>query len=332
MIGNVFYGDKLRWFTGTVTQIGDRAGRVQVYIYGIHSESISSQDLPWAPVVMPTTEGGTSGYGRNPYLQPGAFVFGFFLDGKLSQSPMILGSLSQTHVPSFTQKRFAQESGNNTILNPNNLSDDGSIFPENLNNLAVNDATRPNKIFSAMSYLTTGVSESDPGLPPRSAAAVVGNLIGENYNLDPALQSKFKSSAIVPTNNQVTTVSVNQGFEPSFGIAQWNASKGVERWQKFEKYAAKRNLPTTNFKTQLEYLRYDMRNGGIHRCWIHLSNESNFDYETPASFGEERSANRNPTHHFIDVFEKAAYNQNELDKREKHAREALQIFEAGLSV
>lgn len=91
-----FYGDQSRWFIGTVIQnTGDpminHLGRVKVRIVGIH-ESIDDHDLPWASVLLPTTSGGINA-GFGPRLQNLAQVFGIFLDGNQSQTPLILGSI-----------------------------------------------------------------------------------------------------------------------------------------------------------------------------------------------------------------------------------------------
>ena len=63
---NEFYGDETRWWVGIVESVDDpiRQGRVRVRIYGIHSasaEDIPNSALPWAQVVAPVTQGGTSG-------------------------------------------------------------------------------------------------------------------------------------------------------------------------------------------------------------------------------------------------------------------------------
>jgi len=114
--GNSFYGDNFRWFVGRVVDNldPDLLGRVQVHINGIHSESqadIPQSALPWAQVLMPGTEGGTSGIGKIPQLQPGAFVFGLFMDGKTSQLPLVLGHLNQFEIPTLTQEFQAQRQG-----------------------------------------------------------------------------------------------------------------------------------------------------------------------------------------------------------------------------
>jgi len=104
-----FYGDDYRWFFATVVNASPPAGlegRVKVRIYGVHNpltNEIPEKDLPWAQVLLPTTEGGSSGIGRIPQLVAGAFVFGVFLDGVSSQIPLILGSLPRTEFPTAIQ-------------------------------------------------------------------------------------------------------------------------------------------------------------------------------------------------------------------------------------
>ena len=90
-----FYGDQIRWFTGTVVNINDplNLARIKVRVYGIHSSQILDEDLPWAQVVAPITEGGTAGLGNPLGIQVDALVFGMFLDGQNSQLPLILGSM-----------------------------------------------------------------------------------------------------------------------------------------------------------------------------------------------------------------------------------------------
>ena len=93
-----FYGDETRWFVGNVISLNDplKVGRIQVRIHGIHSEDlvdIPDEKLPWAQVVAPITEGGTNGLHNALGVQPGALVFGLFLDGQHSQLPLIFGSL-----------------------------------------------------------------------------------------------------------------------------------------------------------------------------------------------------------------------------------------------
>jgi hypothetical protein len=104
-----FYGDNTRWFVATVIDASPPygyEGRVKIRIHGLHTEStrrIPQSDLPWAQCVVPTTEGGASGIGRMPQLQPSALVFGMFMDGMNSQTPIILGSLPHIEYPTPIQ-------------------------------------------------------------------------------------------------------------------------------------------------------------------------------------------------------------------------------------
>jgi hypothetical protein len=133
-----YYGDDYRWFFGTVVNSHPPAGlegRVKVRIYGVHNpvtDEIPERDLPWAQVLLPTTEGGSSGIGRIPQLTSGAFVFGVFLDGCSSQIPLVLGSVPRIEFPtaiqsgrsiSFEDKfEYNQERLQNVIITP--LKDD----------------------------------------------------------------------------------------------------------------------------------------------------------------------------------------------------------------
>lgn len=110
---HAFYGDITRWFLGTVVnhQDPENLRRVQVRIHGIHPNdhtNLQNADLPWATVLAPTTSGGTSGIGSAPALLPGSQVFGIFLDGKMSQLPMVMGSIPHISVPSEQQTQNNQ--------------------------------------------------------------------------------------------------------------------------------------------------------------------------------------------------------------------------------
>ena len=109
VIPSEYYGDSTRWFIATV--VSNQApvgyeGRIKIRVHGLHSASqldIPESDLPWAQCILPTTEGGVSGLGRIPRLQPSALVFGFFMDGTNSQTPIILGSIPHIELPSEIQ-------------------------------------------------------------------------------------------------------------------------------------------------------------------------------------------------------------------------------------
>ena len=110
-----FYGDNTRWFIATVIDASPPygyEGRVKIRVHGLHTSStrlIPQADLPWAQCVLPTTEGGVSGIGRMPQLLPSALVFGLFVDGVNSQTPIVLGSLPHIEFPTIVQKGQKKE-------------------------------------------------------------------------------------------------------------------------------------------------------------------------------------------------------------------------------
>ena len=105
-ISHQYWGDDPRFFIGKIRRADDpkNMGRVQVRIIGIHDNyEILDHDLPWAQTLLPVTSPGISGDGENCNLARGAMVYGMFLDGKLSQIPLVLGSFTTLQLPSETQ-------------------------------------------------------------------------------------------------------------------------------------------------------------------------------------------------------------------------------------
>ena len=90
-----FYGDQTRWFMGEVVDNENdplEIGRVRVRVYGVY-DTIPDEDLPWAQIVVPVTQGVHEGKGQNLGILVGTQVFGMFLDGKNSQLPMVIGTV-----------------------------------------------------------------------------------------------------------------------------------------------------------------------------------------------------------------------------------------------
>lgn len=86
-----------QFFVGVVENRDDKMklGRVQVRVFGVHTESLSdipTSALPWAIPLMPATSASLSGIGHSgsQYLE-GSTVFLFFQDGESKQQPVILG-------------------------------------------------------------------------------------------------------------------------------------------------------------------------------------------------------------------------------------------------
>jgi hypothetical protein len=145
----MFYGDQTRWFIGNVVDVNDplQMGRIRVRIDGIHTDDeqeIPDYGLPWAQVVIPVNEGGTNGTGNVTGIRPNARVFGIFLDGQNSQSPLVVGSIPKYETDADGTRSTTQRArGTDTLVDadgnskqPNNVigePDDpyAAVYPDN---------------------------------------------------------------------------------------------------------------------------------------------------------------------------------------------------------
>ena len=245
---NNFYGDNIRWFIGLVVDTNDplKLDRVKVRVYGIHTPdtvAISNDDLPWAAVCIPVTEGGSSGIGANSQIKPRAQVFGLFLDGKDSQLPLILGS-----IPKIEQIRnninTAVETYNNDPIGES--GDNKDEVPPYDNSLKAGADGRPggdlpgaNNNEKAINFF---MSVEGGSFTVEQACGIVGNLLKESNNrgvIDPA--------------------AINRS-EGSQGIAQWNPAKAAGyRLQGLQKWAASEGLNWRLLYPQLKYIIYELQ-------------------------------------------------------------------------
>ena len=255
---SIFYGDNIRWFIGSVINNNDtelKLGRVQVRIYGIHDnlETILNEDLPWAHVMAPSTEDGTSGLGFKPNLKNGAQVFGIFLDGKTSQAPLILGSMPKMEM-------VTQDMTNNTIAT-------GTVKDTNKGAKAILDeATRVDtsshaeKNWKAWSNTPdgspaghvvnddTGLSNGEKafnyflnkGFSNEQSAGIVGNL---------AIES---GPELITTTDKPASILGGK----LRGIAGW----GTTRYRRLRNFAGVNNLNITLLQTQLDFIMHDLEN------------------------------------------------------------------------
>ena len=226
-MSQMFYGDQNRWFVGLVIDIDDplKLDRVKVRIQGIHTHDTSlipNSDLPWAQVAIPVTEGGSSGIGANASLKPRAQVFGFFLDGKNSQLPLIIGSIPKIET-------YANQSGDadNAYPSLNKKSDLGNI------DLDLDGNSNIEKAFNFF------VSEEGGNYTMEQACGMIGNFCVES---GPTLNPK----AVAPS-------------EGSTGIAQWNpAAAAGNRLGKLIEYSATLGLDHLSLGAQLLYTKYEL--------------------------------------------------------------------------
>ena len=231
---NKFYGDTLRWFIGIVESNNDplHVGRCRVRIYGVHNDNVDlvpESALPWASCLVPTTEDGVSGLGRSPGLKPGAMVFGFFMDGAVSQQPVIMGSIPRIEI-------------NDDILDDTSALSASGI-PEEDTNLDI-----PPRGTTGTSTTIIGNNNNERafnflvgnGYSKIQAAAICGNFIVES-GMNPTQESEVPGEA-------------------SYGIAQWNPGAG--RLQRLQAYADDRNLDYKTLKTQLQFFHYEFTTEG----------------------------------------------------------------------
>jgi len=243
-----FYGDNVRWFIGIVVDTNDplKLDRVKVRVWGIHTSNtgdISNDDLPWASVCIPVTEGGSSGIGANSQIKPRAQVFGLFLDGKDSQLPMILGS-----IPKIEQIRSDLNATVETYNNdPGGQSGDNQDkAPPYDESLKIGVDGRPggdlpgaNNNEKAINFF---LSVEGGSFTIEQACGILGNLLKESNNrgvIDPA--------------------AINRS-EGSQGIAQWNPAKAAgERLQGLQKWAGSQGLNWRLLYPQLKYIVYELQ-------------------------------------------------------------------------
>ena len=98
--------DKVVPFIGQVENVNDKkySNRVQVRIVGLHpwkknggkEDSLKTEDLPWARVGFPSTMSQQARVGGTHGMQPGAWVYGVFLDGADAQEPLVICSFNHT--------------------------------------------------------------------------------------------------------------------------------------------------------------------------------------------------------------------------------------------
>ena len=231
-----YYGDDSRWFLGYIINSAPPAGlegRVKVRIIGVHNpdtKDIPESHLPWAQVLIPTTEGGTSGIGRIPQLTKGAFVFGVFLDGISSQIPLVLGSLPHTELPSSIQKYKTSGSTTDSFQYDQKRIQNVVITKFLDDDIAVADVALRRQ--QCMKFFI------DNGYIPIHAAAIAG-----------ALQA---TSSFETFGGKATTGIAKWAVDPSIG----NRYMGLVRFSQSYRPAVSWKL----YSTQLQYVLFELRN------------------------------------------------------------------------
>ena len=236
------YGDNFRWFIGVVVNNLDplELGRVQVRIFGTHSReqlNIPNNTLPWATVASPTISGGTSGIGPMPQLLPGAQVVGFFMDGKGSQLPLVIGSIPHIHIPSEQQLERMQKYSigygvgqvDPALARAAGLTTQGTTSPPNTLGNAANGVGLSSNANYAMTYFVSR------GWTPAQAAGIVGNLQAES-------------------GKNLSLTAVGDGGK-ALGIAQWHPNRRTVYERTFGKPWSE-----SSFNDQLGFIQLELNN------------------------------------------------------------------------
>jgi hypothetical protein len=225
-----YYGDNSRWFIATVINstppIGYE-GRVKIRIHGLHTAStvdIPEDHLPWAQCVLPTTEGGVSGIGKIPRVLPSALVFGMFMDGKSSQTPIVLGSLPRIELPTQIQKDTRQLTVEEEAVLASTLD------IENGNTGTITDKIKKNRLeFSLQFFLN----------------------LGYTYNQSVGITENLSQMLGMMTGSEGIDESEEEPPEALFGIAGWT---GI-RLGNLKAFSPRYRT----FTTQLEFIAFELR-------------------------------------------------------------------------
>lgn len=251
-----FYGDSIRWFMGVVEEAASdepKLGRVRVRIYGVHGSraEVPVSDLPYAQVLVPTTEPGISGLGRNPMLSEGATVFGIFLDGKNSQLPLVLGSIPVIEVPSSEQI--------NSESNDPDFSD--SIKKSQGTNIPGTPGSGTGGVAGMKSVTYAGFDgyTYDPDNKVGSNIQIAWDWFNKTGKYSHAVIAGILGNLIVEsgTGSPIDISTKAKGDNGnSIGIAQWY--NGTNRQEKLKEHAEKRGKDIEDLFVQLEFIDIEL--------------------------------------------------------------------------
>lgn len=267
-----FYGDRFRWFTGVVKDVGSDS-RVRVRIFGIHhtedTTKVSDGDLPWALVLFPTTGGQTSGGNANHGLVNGTWVAGFFADGEDSQQPIIMGVInggqgSVNNSPAG-QPPSTSYSDSGFILTP----DTGGTPSDQTQTPSTTQLTgsgNPQKVYNFFWEKIKATNAVGEGASLKAiCAGIVGNLQGES---GPSLD---------PTASNGNTI----------GIAQWLGSRKTS----LAKFSGMTSISKSNappLEKQLDFLWYELTQGDERPHFKKLLTSQNIEDATANAIMFER--------------------------------------------
>ena len=169
---NINYSTEMLWWQGVIEDRQDPLylGRCKVRIFGWHSPEKSempTEELPWGDVSLPPDNGG------NPIgLREGDWCWGFFMDGKSGQKPVIVGFIPAIPVMASNPNLGFSDPTPASMLSPKVLprppeygNDPGEEFDLNQEFLSRPcDYTRISSPFGPRKSPTTGASSFHKGV------------------------------------------------------------------------------------------------------------------------------------------------------------------------
>ena len=147
--------------------------RYKVRIIGLHDKTVPvDEELPWAQIMYPVTAGGgqTSAF-QTAMLRQGNFVFGFFLDGKDQNVPIIMGVLGNN-----AQTILSQEQANtDTNLGPRSGYGEGAVIKKGASKERVPETDlvieKPKTKEDAQEAANVNLETNDVGIPKNKPAS-----------------------------------------------------------------------------------------------------------------------------------------------------------------
>ncbi len=245
-----FWGkDGMVPFVGQVEDVEDSkiSNRVKVRCVGHHPKEktgengVSTEDLPWAHVGMPTTHAQQGRIGGTHGLVEGSWVMGFFLDGISAQKPFVFTSFNFTARSTDGDNRTspepkdAQEGFNKNKTQPEKLPNSGrSTTNESSQSFGDNNDKAGDSITGMMSNEKCG--EEDPDEPSLMCQAEAQRMTDKRSEQAPSAQDSNTTQAdgmcgsVPHARDDVRTIleemlpAATSRF--AYGDAVWSATTG----------------------------------------------------------------------------------------------------------
>ena len=207
--------DGFVWWIGQVApedsqdaqiNMGGWSSRYKVRIMGYHpydEKTLKNSDLPWAQVLLGTTDGSGSGNrATSVKISPSDTVFGFFMDGEDAQEPIITGVFAKTNA---NAKAVAENGKNGEYVSPfvpftgftSQIKNDGGyIVNRETNEQSTNSQPYPTHITSTIASQAgedarsayNGIGDTVIAATPSTSSTVI-KIRGEVGNMVSKLQS-----------------------------------------------------------------------------------------------------------------------------------------------